>query len=221
MSKREERLEKLQQALFYGIVDGGYVQLERMLEVAQALIDGGAGVIQLRMKNFGEEEIEEMGRKLQPVCESASVLFIINDYPKIAVAVGADGVHIGQEDGTEEEMRELVGNEMLVGRSTHAPEQAQNALNDGFDYIGFGPLFPTPTKQGRPGIGLEAVAMMQKTIGEQIPMFCIGGVKRDNLGEVIAAGARRAVVVSDVLLAEDVAVAAREITSLLDKAGNR
>ena len=102
-----------------------------------------------------------------------------------------------------------------MGRSTHSPEQARAALAEGADYIGFGPLFPTPTKVGRPGIGIENVAQIQQEVGSQIPVFCIGGIKRENLPEVLGAGAQRIVIVSDLLLAPDIAGATREVVSQL------
>ena len=104
----------------------------------------------------------------------------------------------------------------LIGRSTHSLDQARAALAEGFDYIGFGPLFPTPTKAGRPNIGLQDIAAMERDVGSRIPAFCIGGIKRANLHEVLAAGARRVVIVSDLLTVPDVALAAREARGQLD-----
>ncbi len=101
------------------------------------------------------------------------------------------------------------GANLLGGSAAYA------ALAEGFDYIGFGPLFPTPTKQGRPGIGLENIRTMEAEVGSQIPAFCIGGIKRTNLADVLAAGARRVVIVSDLLTAADVRAAARETVDVL------
>jgi thiamine-phosphate pyrophosphorylase len=142
---------------------------------------------------------------------------IVNDHPELAVEVGADGVHLGQDDGSLAEARRVVGPERIVGRSTHSPEQARAALEEGFDYIGFGPLFPTPTKLGRPGIGLADVAAVEREIGGRIPVFCIGGIKRGNLADVLAAGARRVVIVSELLTAPDVAAATREVVALVER----
>ena len=103
-----------------------------------------------------------------------------------------------------------------MGRSTHSPEQASAALAEGADYIGFGPLFPTPTKKGRPGIGLENIPAVMAQVGSQIPVFCIGGIKRDNLAIVKEAGAQRVVIVSDLLLADDIAEATAEVVTELD-----
>jgi thiamine-phosphate pyrophosphorylase len=104
---------------------------------------------------------------------------------------------------------------MLVGRSTHSIIQARAALDEGFDYIGFGPLFPTPTKQGRPGIGIEQVSQVEKEVGGKIPVFCIGGIKPQNLELVLASGARRVVIVSALLQAEDTYQATEQVLTRL------
>ena len=124
---------------------------------------------------------------------------MINDHLELALECGAHGLHLGQDDGSLQEARERIGPEMLLGRSTHSLRQARQALADNADYIGFGPLFPTPTKKGRPGIGLGKISAMQKEVGLQIPAFCIGGIKPSNLAEVKQAGARRVVIVSHLL----------------------
>ena len=199
----------------YAIVDLGYVKPENAVVAAQALLAGGADMLQLRAKGHAGQDIEVLARLLLPICRDAGVPFIVNDHPAIAVAVGADGVHIGQDDGSLAAVREIVGPAMRVGRSTHSPEQARAALAEGFDYIGFGPLFPTPTKLGRPGIGIENVAAVQAEVGSQIPVFCIGGIKRGNLPEVLSAGAKNAVIVSDLLTAPDIAAAVKGVKSAL------
>ncbi|MDQ8190259.1 thiamine phosphate synthase [Roseibacillus persicicus] len=203
------------EATLYGIVDLGYAPEDRLPEVTRALIAGGAGIIQLRAKGRTKDEILAWAKELLPICREADVPFIVNDFIDIAVAVDADGVHLGQDDGPLSAAREQFNEPKIVGRSTHSPEQAQAALAEGADYIGFGPLFPTPTKKGRPGIGLENIVGMQETVGSKIPVFCIGGIRRDNLPEVKAAGAQRVVVVSDLLLAEDIAIAGQAIISHL------
>ncbi|MBK1790323.1 thiamine phosphate synthase [Persicirhabdus sediminis] len=196
--------EKLAAATLYGIVDLGYVNEDSLELRTQQLIDGGAGVIQLRAKGCELDKILKFSQLVGSVCRQAGVPFIVNDFADIAKQVSADGVHIGQDDGTLAAVREIVGGEMIVGRSTHSPEQAAGALAEGFDYIGFGPLFPTPTKKGRPGIGMENIVGVQQSVGAEIPVFCIGGIVPSNLAEVIDAGARRVVIVSALLTAEDV-----------------
>lgn len=191
----------LTHACLYGIIDLGYVSPNYLTRRTEQLLKGGADLIQLRAKGCPVSDVEKWARELLPLCRKAGVPFIVNDYPEIAHAVGSDGVHIGQEDGSLEGVRQIVGDKMIVGRSTHSATQAQAALEEGFDYIGFGPLYATPTKKGRVPIGLHEVKGVEETVGQSIPVFCIGGIKEENLGEVKAAGARRIVIVSDLLMA--------------------
>ncbi len=207
--------ESLENAKIYGIVDLGYVTADNVEAATESLIRGGADVIQLRAKGLDESEIESLARKICPICNAARVPFIVNDFPVIAAMVKADGVHIGQDDGTLIAVREIVGETMIVGRSTHSVEQAQLALREGFDYIGFGPLFPTPTKKGRPGIGMENVRYVEETVGREIPVFCIGGITRSNIQSVSQAGANRIVIVSDLLTSESIESATAEAKNLL------
>ncbi len=197
-------MNRLDSARLYGIVDRGYVAAEEVESVTQALIAGGADVIQLRAKGVAVGEVLVMAGRMVPICSEAGVPFIVNDYPEVAKEVGADGVHVGQDDGSLADVRAVVGDEMVVGRSTHSMVQAEGALEEGFDYIGFGPLFPTPTKQGRAGIGMESVSLVEGSVGSKIPVFCIGGITRKNIETVREAGARRVVVVSDLLTAASI-----------------
>jgi len=212
--------DALNDAHLYGILDAGYVAESDMESVAEAMLRGGVGVLQLRAKGYAESAVLDLLKHklpgLLPLCRKYSIPLIINDFPKVAAAVGADVVHIGQDDGSLAQVREIVGDAMIVGRSSHSPEQALAALDEGFDYIGFGPLFPTPTKQGRPGIGLKNIADIQKRVGSQIPMFCIGGIKPDNLELVMASGAQRVVIVSALLQAPDIAAATRSVIDVLN-----
>lgn len=201
---------RLLRAQLYGILDIGYVPVERIAAVTEELCRGGVDLLQLRAKGFAAGEIERHARAIQPILSEHDVPLIINDFPEVARAVGADGVHIGQDDGTLAAVRDVVGSSMWVGRSTHSPAQAQAALEEGFDYIGFGPLFPTPTKLGRPGIGLEKIVSVEEKIGSQIPVFCIGGITFATLPQVLAAGARRIVIVSALLQSADICAAVRE-----------
>lgn len=199
----------------YAILDLGYVSEVNAASVTAELLAGGADLLQLRAKGHELATIRRVAESLIPLCRAASVPFILNDHPALAAELGADGVHIGQDDGSLAEARAIVGDGMIVGRSTHSLDQARAALAEGFDYIGFGPLFPTPTKLGRPGIGLENIAAMERDVGSKIPAFCIGGIKRGNLPEVLSAGARRVVIVSDLLTADDVRAATESARRLI------
>lgn len=206
------------EARLYGIVDFGYVPEEKIERAADELLAGGADILQLRAKGIPLETVAAAARKIVPLCHSAGVPFILNDYPELAVELGADGVHIGQDDGAIHDVRSRIGQEMIIGRSTHSLSQARQALADGADYIGFGPLFPTPTKAGRPAIGLHDIAEMERDVGSEIPAFCIGGITPENLPEVLAAGARRCVIVSRLLTAPDVRHATREARNAISRA---
>ena len=202
-------------AILYAIVDFGYVAESAMEEVAAKLLAGGADIVQLRAKGIPMETVAAAARKIIPLCRAAGVPFILNDHPDLVSELGADGVHIGQDDGSIYDVRSRIGADMIIGRSTHSLAQANQALADGADYIGFGPLFPTPTKAGRPAIGLDDIAEMEREVGSKIPAFCIGGIKPDNLGEVLAAGARRCVVVSSLLTAPDISAATSAVKSAM------
>jgi len=205
----------INEARLYAIVDLGYTSESEAAAAAVGLLAGGADILQLRAKGHDVASVRRIGEILIPLCRAACVPFIINDFPELAAELGTDGVHIGQDDGPLAIARKIMGPGKLIGRSTHSLDQARAALAEGFDYIGFGPLFPTPTKLGRPGIGLLDVATMEREVGSRIPAFCIGGIKRDNLTEVLAAGARRVVIVSDLLTATDVRAATREARTAL------
>ena len=199
----------------YCILDLGYVKEDDAERVTEALLGGGADRLQLRAKGRSLAVIAAVARRILPLCRAAGVPFILNDHPALALALGADGVHLGQDDGTLTDARGLTGSGMLIGRSTHSLAQAHAALDDGFDYIGFGPLFPTPTKAGRPAIGLDDITAMERDVGTHIPAYCIGGIHPGNLSRVLAAGARRIVMVSALLQARDIQAATRGVAAAL------
>ncbi len=198
----------------YGIVDMGYVRPEDVEQVTKALLQGGIRILQLRAKGVALDVVEELARRMQPLCRAAGAIFVLNDYPEMAARIGADAVHVGQDGGPLADVRAIVGPDMLIGRSTHSPEQALAAVAEGADYIGFGPLFPTGTKPGRPAIGLQDIATVQGQLGD-FPIFCIGGINSSTLPAVLSAGTRRVVIVSWLLQQEDVAGAARNMIARL------
>lgn len=204
----------------YGILDLGYVAPANLERVAEQMCAGGVDLLQLRAKGHDEHAIEEFANRIQPIASQAGVPFIINDHPELVPSVGADGAHVGQDDLSVDDARWRAGRALagevpppIIGKSTHSVAQAISAAEGGADYIGFGPLFPTPTKAGRPAIGLADIARVHSLV--RIPIFCIGGVKLENLETVVAAGARRVVIVSGILQAADIPAYCRAAKDLL------
>ena len=200
----------------YGIVDMGYTEPEQVAARTHALIDGGVSIIQLRAKGKELPLVKAWAVEMQAICRERGAIFVLNDYPEMAAEIGADAVHVGQDGGSLAEVRRIVGAGVLVGRSTHSLEQAQQAKREGADYIGFGPLFPTGTKPGRPSIGLQDIAAAQEYAGD-MPMFCIGGINGTTLPEVLQAGAKRVVIVSWLLQQADIAQTAKSVICKLGK----
>jgi thiamine-phosphate pyrophosphorylase len=207
----------LAEAKLYGIVDLGYVAPDVAVTATEALIAGGVDLIQLRAKGQPVELVADLARKIHGKTSVSDVPLIINDYPALLREVPAEGAHVGQDDQTVAEARAAAGRPCLIGKSTHSVDQAVAAAAEGADYIGFGPLFATPTKPGRPAIGLDDIQRLYELV--QIPIFCIGGIKVDNLPQVVAAGARRVVIVSGWLQAIDVPGAVNEARAVLDRRG--
>jgi len=205
----------LSRSRLYAILDLSYVEPGKAIEVAQKLIEGGIDLLQLRAKDRDTGDVEKLALQLHEVTGDRGVPLIINDHPAVARNVGAEGVHLGQGDMPIAEAREIVGPDCAVGKSTHSVDQAIRAFYEGADYIGFGPLFATPTKPDYPPIGLDEVAKVHDTV--RIPIFCIGGIKLDNLPKVIEAGARRVVIVSGLLQASDIVAYARSVKDLLNR----
>lgn len=197
----------LTRARLYAILDLGYVAAERAEAVADKLIRGGADLIQLRGKNQDQSALTHLARKLHRLTSAASVPLIINDHPEIVRDVGLEGLHLGQDDLALAAAREIVRRDCWIGKSTHNLQQAVAAVEEGADYIGFGPLFATPTKPDYEPIGLNDIQWVHELVPR--PIFCIGGIKLDNLPQVLAAGAKRVVIVSGFLQSADITAAVR------------
>ncbi|HEX7516911.1 MAG TPA: thiamine phosphate synthase [Chthoniobacterales bacterium] len=205
----------LSRCRLYGILDLSYVDSLETKKVAEQMVDGGVDLIQLRAKGHPAAQITKMAADLHRITFAGNVPLIINDHSEIARIVPTEGVHVGQDDLPIAEVREIAGSHCVVGKSTHSVDQAIRAFYEGADYIGFGPIFATPTKPDYRPIGLDEVQRVHEAI--RLPIFCIGGIKLDNLPEVIAAGARRVVIVSGLLQAADIASYARAAKTLLSK----
>ncbi len=199
----------------YAILDSAYLGGRDPGRVTFEMIQGGVDLIQVRAKDRREEEIAAWTREVLPVAHKASVGVIVNDHPEVAASVGADGVHVGQDDLSVRKARTIVGVGRWVGKSTHSMEQALRAEEEGPDYIGVGPVFATPTKPDYVPVGLPLVREVAARV--KIPFFCIGGIKWENLDEVLRQGATRAVVVSGILQAVDAADYCRKLKSKLDR----
>lgn len=178
-------METSQDFGLYGILTHPKVGYERL---AASLVDHGVRYIQLRMKDVDDETVTSVAERLRGIITGNS-RFIVNDNPRIAKAVGADGVHLGQDDMTIEAARAMLGDDAVIGLSTHNPDQTVDACRKGPDYIGVGPVYATPTKRiPDPVIGLDGMKTM---IGHATcPAVAIGGIDLDNLPDVLAAGAR-------------------------------
>ena len=197
----------------YGILDLGYVSAADAPRVLEQMLAGGVDLVQLRAKGRPLDQVAALALPLQRLCTAAGIPFLLNDHPQLASALGLDGVHVGQDDLSVAEARRLLGPGRIVGKSTHSVAQAVAAAAEQPDYLGFGPLFATPTKPDYPPIGIEEIRRVQELVA--LPIYCIGGIKRENLGALLAAGARRVVIVSGILLAPDTAGYCREIKALL------
>jgi thiamine-phosphate pyrophosphorylase len=202
-------MRRIEDCHLYGIVDLGYVEPEKVAEMTRALVEGGVDVLQLRAKKLGAGEVERLAALMLPITREAGVPLVINDHPEIAARVGSEGIHVGQDDLSVAETRAIVGPGCFVGKSTHSVAQARAAMAEGADYIGFGPLYATGTKPDYTSIGLEDILEVHGFATK--PVFCIGGVNWERLPEILAAGARRLVVVSAFLRAPDVRVAVAQL----------
>jgi thiamine-phosphate pyrophosphorylase len=197
----------------YGIIDLGYVEESNAVRVAEAMINGGVDLIQLRGKECFIDELVDLAAQLHELTSRSSTPLIVNDHAEVARRVPVEGVHVGQDDDSIAAARRKAERAVLVGKSTHSLEQARAAQREGADYIGFGPIFATPTKPDYEPIGVKDIK--QAHLDVHLPIFCIGGIKIDNLERVISAGARRVAIVSGLLKAPDVAAYAREAKRLL------
>lgn len=207
-------MKSLADCRLYGILDLGYVAASDAVDMARRMVAGGVDILQLRAKHSLAADIVALAQAVRPITADARVPLIINDHPFLVERAGADGAHIGQDDGPLPAARAKAGPGAIVGRSTHSIEQALAARDEGADYLGFGPLFATPTKPDYAPIGLDDIARVHAEITDR-PIFCIGGIKLENLPLIIAAGARRVVIVSGILQAADVTAYTHAAADLL------
>lgn len=186
-------------------------------DVIAALAGGGAKIVQLREKNVSGREFYNLAALYRRETARHDMILIINDRPDIALAAGADGVHLGRDDMPVPAARKILGPDFIIGASSHSVEQALEAQGEGATYVNIGPLFPTPTKPGVATIGLEPVRDASKKLS--IPFTVMGGVTEENIDEVISAGARRIGVVTAIFGQKDIAAATRRLVEKIRKAG--
>ena len=182
-----------------------------LLEHVPALAEAGVDILQLREKDLAPDAIKDVAEPLLDACRASGIAFIINDHPGIAAELGADGVHVGQDDAPVPAARRASGG--VVGLSTHSRQQIVAAEPIAPDYIAVGPVYETPTKPGRPAVGLELLTFAAEH--SAIPWFAIGGIDMTNIEQVVAAGARRVVVVRAITEAPDPAAAATALKAAL------
>ena len=197
----------------YAVTDLKHEDPEILGKISRALC-GGVDIIQLRAKTFSDLALLGLGKKIRHLTRKLHKLFIVNDRPDLMLAIDADGVHLGQDDLPISLVRRMMENKgKIIGRSTHTVKQALEAEREGADYIGFGPIFKTPTKPDYPPVGLRSISQVMKCV--RIPVVMIGGIDPANLHEVVRAGARRVAVVRAVFSAKDPFRAAQELKGRL------
>jgi thiamine-phosphate pyrophosphorylase len=200
----------LDDARLYFVVEAS--ASDRLLELA---LEGGCDLLQLRDHDASDDELVVAAERFRDACDAHGALFVVNDRPEIALQTGADGVHVGQDDLPVDAVRRLVGPDVLIGLSTHTPEQFDAGLASDADYLSAGPIWETPTKAGRPAAGLDYIRYAAQAATK--PWFAIGGIDEHNLDEVVAAGARRVVVVRAIRDAGDPRAVASALKSRLDR----
>ena len=197
----------------YGITGDNFAHGKSNLECVKAMIEGGIKIIQYRDKTKSIKEKVKEAREIRELCKRNGVIFIVNDHVDIAILVDADGVHIGQDDMSPADVRKLIGNNKIIGLSTHSEEQGMKAyLNPDVDYIGVGPIFPTTTKNTAP-VGLGYLEYAVKNL--HLPFTAIGGIKEHNLHEIISRGAKNVCLVSDIVGADNITEKVKELQKLM------
>ena len=187
-----------------------------LAEFVTAVCQAGVEIVQLRDKELADRALLERAAIAREAAQAAGALFVLNDRPDLAVACGADGVHVGQDDVPPTVARRIVGPDVLVGLSTHAPPELAASAGEPVDYVSAGPVEPTPTKPGRPGTGLDYVRLAADRSPH--PFFVTGGVSPATLPAIAAAGATRFVVVRALTEAADPAAVAKELRRLIEEA---
>jgi thiamine-phosphate pyrophosphorylase len=206
---RQARRQMFQQVDVYPVTCEELSEGRSNLEVLEAVIRGGAKIIQLREKEYQKKDLYHLALNFREMTAKAGVLLIINDHVDIALGVEADGVHLGQEDLPLTVARQLAP-ELLIGASTHSLEDALQAQKDGADYVNIGPIFPTRTKEGVERVlGPEAIAAIIPHV--EVDFTVMGGINEDNIEQVLVKGARKVAMVTAITKAKDIAEKVRSL----------
>ncbi len=219
----ELRRQRLQWARLYFVCDARPHGREPEL-LLNAAMTGGVGLIELRDRENPRNAIERSGQTFRRLANTYGALFIVNDDPYLALELRADGVHVGQDDMDPAEARKIMGPDAIIGLSTHSREQIEAAATQPIDYISVGPIWETPTKEGRPATGLELIRAAADVATRPAadvatrPWFGIGGIDTENVGEVVSAGAERLCVVRAIRDATDPRAAATTLFDAVDPA---
>ena len=214
-------MKPLADCRLYAFVDAGYLRGRDPVDLVHRLCDGGADLVQWRAKGWPEDHVARVAEALLPICDTNDVALVVNDHPAIAHRLGAPLTHLGQEDlfdaGHTHVSQVLPhASKLAYGLSSHAPDQARRALAAGAAYVAVGPVYPTPTKPGRPAVTLDYVRWAATHLSDH-PWFAIGGIHAANLDDVLEAGATRVCIVSAILDSPDVAAACREFRRRLGR----
>lgn len=204
--------------LLYAVTDRAWVGKQTLYQQVEAALKGGVTCVQLREKELGEAAFLQEAKDICALCRRYGVPFIVNDNVDIAIACGADGVHVGQEDMEAGAVRRQVGEDMTLGVSVHTVEEAQQAVQDGADYLGLGAVFPTSTKTDADQMSVDMLQAICKAV--EVPVVAIGGINRSNLLRLSGSGVNGVALVSAIFSAQDIEGACRELRALSEEMVN-
>ena len=204
--------------LLYAVTDRAWVGKQTLYQQVEAALKGGVTCVQLREKELGEAAFLQEAKDICALCRRYGVPFIVNDNVDIAIACGADGIHVGQEDMEAGAVRRQVGEDMTLGVSVHTVEEAQQAVQDGADYLGLGAVFPTSTKTDADQMSVDMLQAICKAV--EVPVVAIGGINRSNLLRLSGSGVNGVALVSAIFSAQDIEGACRELRALSEEMVN-
>lgn len=205
--------------LLYAVTDRAWVGKQSLYQQVEAALKGGVTCVQLREKELDEARFLQEARDICALCHQYKVPFIVNDNVDIAIACGADGVHVGQEDMEAGKVRRRVGDAMILGVSAHTVEEARQAVRDGADYLGVGAVFPTNTKTDAGQMSNETLRAICGAVN--VPIVAIGGINQNNIGKLAGSGVGGVALVSAIFLAKDIEGTCRELRALSEKMVNQ